>query len=240
MQSPFIPIQAVNFDPSFSREILSKEQELHQSKPIDFQAAFTGCMEMYSDVKSVGEYLNNHQSWFVDCAQPMKVESLRDNGYVLTIGRFGSFGYEVEPKIAVILEEPENNIYNTKTIPVPGEKISSYEVDYKAQMELIEVPLAQGSKGIKDAYKKHKISELPTVITQVKWNLSLKVSVQFPKFIYKLPLGLIQNTGDKVLAEIIRQVSPRLTYKVQQDFHNKYNLPLPSKHGRKFNKVDNG
>jgi hypothetical protein len=41
----------------------------------------------------------------------------------------------------------------------------------------------------------------------------------FPKFIRRLPQGLIQGTGDRVLAQIVRQVSRRLTAKVQDDFH---------------------
>ncbi|MDY7014297.1 MAG: DUF1997 domain-containing protein, partial [Cyanobacteriota bacterium] len=62
--------------------------------------------------------------------------------------------------------------------------------------------------------------------------LQLKVTVNFPKFIYKLPPSLIQSTGDRLLAQIVRQISPRLTYKVQKDFHRSLDLPLPPKQSR--------
>lgn len=70
---------------------------------------------------------------------------------------------------------------------------------------------------------------MPPVITQVNWELHLQVLVQFPRFIYKLPQGLLKTTGDRLLATIVSQVSPRLTTKVQQDFHDCFNLPYPSR-----------
>jgi hypothetical protein len=81
-------------------------------------------------------------------------------------------------------------------------------------------------------------SQLPDCITKVKWQLELMVTVQFPKFIHKLPSSLIQNTGDRLLSQIVRQISPRLTQKVQKDFHLRYELPVPAKHSIKFEKID--
>ncbi|MFP4008109.1 MAG: DUF1997 domain-containing protein, partial [Spirulinaceae cyanobacterium] len=40
-----------------------------------------------------------------------------------------------------------------------------------------------------------------------------------------------------LLAQIVRQVSPRLTYKVQKDFHDRLGLPLPPKQSRLFEQV---
>jgi len=59
------------------------------------------------------------------------------------------------------------------------------------------------------------------------------VMVQFPRFIHALPMSLIETTGDRLLNQIVRQVSRRLTHKVQEDFHTSANLPFPKKH-RKF------
>jgi hypothetical protein len=52
-------------------------------------------------------------------------------------------------------------------------------------------------------------------------------------------MKLIKSTGDRLLTEIVRQVSPRLTYKVQQDFHEQRGLPLPPKSGRYFQRIKN-
>ncbi|MFM6897022.1 MAG: DUF1997 domain-containing protein, partial [Microcystis panniformis] len=40
------------------------------------------------------------------------------------------------------------------------------------------------------------------------------------------------------LTQIVRQVSPRLTYKVQEDFHSSFNLPLPPASSRLFCRLD--
>jgi hypothetical protein len=140
--------------------------------------------------------------------------------------------------MAVILEPPKDRIYDMYSIPVPDYTPPGYEVDYQSSMQLSEIPVHETYPGLKETYKKHKRTDLPKIITQVKWQLHLYVSVEFPKFIQKIPLNLIQKTGDRVLAEIIKQVSPRLTYKVQKDFHDRFELPLPAKIGRRFQRID--
>ncbi len=208
-----------------------------EEKPIHFQAQFVGYMEMYSDQQTVANYLNAHQGWFCRCAEPMKTEAMGDNGYILTVGRFGSFGYNVEPKMAVVLQPSQDGVYLMNTIPLPDDSNLGYEVDYQASMELQEISCELAGEGIEKAYKKQGLSPLPEVITKVQWQLQMNVAVQFPKFIYKLPLRVIQRTGDRLLSQIIRQVSPRLTCKVQEDFHTRWNLPIPPKSSRYLEKV---
>ena len=66
----------------------------------------------------------------------------------------------------------------------------------------------------------------------------MDVAVKFPKFIHKLPFSVIQKTGDRLLTQIVRQISPRLTYKIQEDFHKGQDLPVPAKNSRHLDKVD--
>ena len=206
------------------------------TKPFEFSVGFAGHMDMYADTKTVAKYLNAHEGWFCRCAQPMKVTPLGNNGYVLNIGRFASLGYEVEPKIAVVLDPPQDNLYVMRTIPVPGYDTPGYEVQYKGLMELEEISAAEI---VKASAKKlfGKKQTIPATITRVSWQLDLTVTVEFPKFINKVPANIVQNTGDRLLAQIVRQISPRLTYKVQQDFHQAQKLPLPPKSGRGLNKL---
>lgn len=216
----------------------SQEQlELAEAQPVHFQTHFAGCMEMYSDTQTVAEYLAAHEGWFCRCAEPMKTQPFGENGYILTIGQYGALGFDVEPKMAVILAPPVDGKYDMYSVSIPDEPYMGYEVDYKASMELKEIPLSEAAKGIETVYKKQGLSKLPDVITRVQWELHLKVSVRFPKFIYKLPLSVIQKTGDRVLTEIVRQISPRLTLKVQKHFHDIHELPIPSKEGRRFDKI---
>lgn len=211
----------------------SVELEL-ESRVIGFQSHFGGCMEMYSDAKTVANYLDAHENWFCRCAEPMKTEPIGNNGYILAIGKYGSLGYEVEPKIAIVLDPPLEGVYKMYSIPIPGERYLGYQVDYQAFMRLEEIPSTQAAEGILGAFKKQGLTELPTVVTQVTWQLHLTVMVRFPKLIDKLPMTLIQKTGDRLLSQIIRQVSPRLSVKVQQDFHHRLGLPLPLKNSRQL------
>ncbi|MBD2295722.1 DUF1997 domain-containing protein [Anabaena sphaerica FACHB-251] len=174
--------------------------------PSRFHSRHQDCMEMYAPKEQVAEYLNSHSSWFVRCAEPMRVEPLGQNGYALVIGRFGSFGYEVEPKIGLELLAPQQGKYHIRTIPIPDYQAPGYDVDYNACMELVE--------------------SLPG-ITKVEWELYLTVELHFPRFIQRLPHSLIQSTGDRLLNQIVRQVSRRLTRKVQEDFHQSLGVPFP-------------
>lgn len=184
----------------------SESQEQVTKQPFWFRTRFIGCMELYADADTVAAYLNTHQGWFRRCAHPMKAEPIGENGYAITIGRFGSFGYEVEPKVGLQLLPPEQGVYRIVTIPVPDYTPTGYHVDFKADQVLVEVPLEQATV-------------LGSVMTRVEWKLDLTVSVWFPKFIQVLPSSLIQKTGDSLLAQIVKQVSRCLTRKVQEDFH---------------------
>jgi len=235
MQSQIISSQMIEFDSDRAQ----KDNPLDgaDAKAIHFQTHFEGSMEMYSDGDTVAEYLQSHEGWFCRCAQPMKVEPYTENGYILTVGRFGALGFDVEPKIAVVLEPPQDGQYFMHTIPLPDPTFLGYEVDYQAVMTLTEVSRDQAGEGLEKVYRQQGIDELPENVTKVQWQLNMDVAVFFPKYIHKLPQALIRKTGDRLLAEIIRQVSPRLTFKVQQDFHEGMKLPLPPKSSRHFQRV---
>jgi len=179
-----------------------------------FYGRYQDCMEMFAPAVKVGEYLNSHSSWFSRCAEPMKVQPLGENGYALVIGRFGSFGYEVEPKIGLELLPPDEGIYRIRTIPIPDYQPPGYDVDYRASLRLSE-------NAANSVYT--DIAE----VTKVEWELDLVVYIHFPKFIQRLPKSLIQSTGDRLLNQIVRQVSRRLTRKVQEDFHQSLQIPFP-------------
>ena len=186
--------------------------EVDLQEETKFYGTFSDCMELSAPSDIVAEYLNNHSEWFSRCAQPMKVEPLGENGYEIIIGRFGAFNYEVEPKIGLELLPPQEGIYRIRTIPIPDYQPPGYDVDYRASLQLVE---------------ENTSAESP--ITKVEWELYLNVYVEFPNFIKRLPKSLIQNTGDRLLNQIVRQVSRRLTRKVQDDFHKSLGIPFSHK-----------
>jgi hypothetical protein len=181
-----------------NQKLLTQEQQ-----PISFHGNFESCMEMYTDVQTVADYLDAHRSWFPRSARPMKAYPIGANGYDLTVGRFGAFGYEVEAKVGLDLLPQDQGIYRIQTIPIPGYQAPGYDVDFQAALQLIEAPQDQ----------------VAAPMTHVEWELNLQVTLQFPRFIHAMPRSLIQSTGDRLLNQIVRQVSRCLTYKVQEEFH---------------------
>jgi len=192
------------------------QPDRQQRQPFYFRNQFEGIMTMYSDVETVKEYLNAHQGWFVRCAQPMQAEPIGENSYALTIGRFGALGFQVEPKLGVELLPETEGVYRMETVPLEtADTYYFYTVDYQAELQLIENTSAARS-------------DLSLPVTGVEWTLDLGVTIHFPRFIYRFSKPMVQKTGDRLLKQIVRQVSRRLTYKVQVDFHTRYDLPLPS------------
>jgi hypothetical protein len=195
----------------------SESSKLVQGHPASlFKGSYAGCMEMAADVQTVSLYLDEHRNWFLRCAHPMKAEPLGENGYDLTVGHFGALGYDVEPKIGLNLLPQNQGIYRIETIPIPNYTPPGYDVDFRAALEL------------KELGNSEEVS-----LTQVDWQLDLKVWVSFPRFINALPKRMIQKTGDRLLSTIVRQVSRCLTHKVQEDFHRSLNLPFPDSYNKR-------
>ncbi len=208
---------------------MTEESVRNHTEPTKFYSQYIDSMEMHADVSTVAAYFDEHHSWFRRCAHPMKAEPLGQNGYALVIGRFGSYGYVVEPKIGLDLLPQDNGVYRIETIPIPDYVTNGYDVDFRAAMELVE----KSADEFKDrgSYSNPSTSK----ITQVQWQLDLTVNIQFPRFIHRaLPKQLIQSTGDRLLRQIVRQVSHRLTRKVLEDFHTSHGVPIPSHSKRWF------
>lgn len=220
----FIHVVSVVSDPNYSTP---DEQTWPVSEPTQFHSQFIDCMELYADANTVAKYFDAHHDWFQRCAHPMKVESIGRNAYALVIGQFGSFGYEIEPKIGLDLLPQEEGIYRIETVPVPNYETAGYDVDFRAAMELVEMSPDQ------QIHQELLRSSTIDRITRVQWQLDLAVSIQFPRFIQALPNSLIQSTGDRLLRQIVRQVSNRLTRKVQEDFCKTHGILLP-KRSRKW------
>jgi hypothetical protein len=147
----------------------------------------------------------------------MAVEPLGSNGYRLTLGRFGNFGFEVEPTIALELLPQSEGIYRIITM-LPGGEASGlerlYDVDFNAALSLDEAAESE--------------------VTLVRWQLDLSVWIRLPGVITLLPDQLVQSSGDHLLRQIVRQISRRLTWKVQEDFHASHGLDCPPRRRAQF------
>lgn len=187
-------------------------------QPMEFRSRFVGQMELCGDPRAVIDYLDAHHGWFCRCAQPMQAQPIGQNGYILVIGRYQSFGYTVEPKIALDLLPQREGVYRIQTLPLLEGAPSNYQVDFQAEMQLVETTPTP-----------EQAEPAPAVWTRIEWRLDLGVEIVFPRFIYRLPQSLLQKTGDRLLAQIVRQVSQRLTSKVQDDFHTTLGISPPKR-----------
>lgn len=191
-----------------------------------FEGRYAGHMDMAAPLSTVGDYLNCHRGWFTRCAHPMQVSPISDHGYALVVGRFSVLGYEVEPQVGLYLSPLDHGVYRIDTIPIPGYVPPGYDVDFQAVLTLIEGQDQHQDQTIEgQAPQGHPL-------TQVDWRLTLTVHIHKPRFLNALPQSLIKASGDKLLNQVVRQVSKRLTRKVQEDFHSSYHLPLPDSYHR--------
>ena len=193
------------------------DNELHGANPQVrcYSSHFEDSMQMLARQVVVARYLDDHQSWFERCASPMQVEAIDRQSYSLTLGRFGNFGFEVEPTIALRLLPQQEGIYRIETVRTVPQSLAlrhHYDVDFRAGMRLI-------------PEEEH---------TSVQWDLDLKVWIRLPKVITMLPDQLVQSSGDHLLKQIVRQISRRLTWKVQEDFHAAHGLSCPPRQRAAF------
>ncbi len=202
-------------------EPVAKVGRLKERPLGEFRNTFVGYMDLYSDRETVKNYLNTHQGWFRRCAAPMKADPLGQNGYALTVSRVGAFGFVVEPKIGLHLLPEDQESYRIETISIPNYPAQGYEVDFQAVLELLpKVPNLSLPPQAKD-------------LTSVEWQLELTVTLQFPQFIHGMPKALIEKTGDAILAQVVRQISRKLTANVQSDFHKTIGINLSQDSKRK-------
>ncbi len=183
-----------------------------------YRSQFADVMEMRAPAQTVAAYLDRHEGWFRRCASPMQVTGLERNGYVLTLGRFGNFGFEVEPTIGLELLPQSEGVYRICTVPAerfqPGLR-EHYDVEFNAALRLEE-------------------QSADTPLTIVRWELDLSVWIKLPAVIGLLPESLVQSSGDHLLRQIVRQISRRLTWKVQEDFHATHSLTCPPRRRAQF------
>lgn len=186
-----------------------------------YASTFADLMEMRAPAPVVAGYLDRHEGWFPRCAAPMTVRPLGGDGYVLTLGRFRNLGFEVEPTIGLELLPQSEGVYRIITVPeavVDPALQDLYDVEFNASLRLDEASGSEVSAEDVDRLMAH---------TLVRWQLDLAVWLRLPGMLSLLPESLVQSSGDHLLRQIVRQISRRLTWKVQDDFHASHGIPCP-------------
>jgi len=172
--------ETLNQEPAKDLTQASKQGNVADCPPTSFTNHYVGYMDLLADRVTVMAYLDTHQGWFKRCAHPFKADAIGTTGYAMGVGRVGAFGFEVDPRVGLNLLPPdENHVYRIETIPIPDQEPQGYEVDFRAEMSLQEVPLqAENYPKVDPAI----LAAYP-VMTSVAWDLNLRVTLQFPAFI---------------------------------------------------------
>jgi hypothetical protein len=125
----------------------------------------------------------------------------------------------VQPTIGLELLPQSEGVYRIVTIPLPeGDPALQqiYDVAFNASLQL---ERGEGDQAL---------------ATMVRWTLDLSVWIRLPAVIGLLPEGLVQSSGDHLLRQIVRQISRKLTWKVQEDFHATHQLTCPPRRKARF------
>ncbi len=194
-------------------------QNLRQEITLEWKefslTGYTGYLELNSSAKVVDEYIKNHHYWFPRCADPLKVVAIGQNGYDILVGKYGALKFEIEVRLGLELLPPNSQgIYKINSINLPNYTPPGYGIDFKGSFKLTEIPLQ----------KKNFLSMLgfnreQSVMTRWDYQLDLQVKIKFPKFILRLPESVIKNTGDRIILQVVNEVSRRLSERVKNEFH---------------------
>jgi hypothetical protein len=213
-------------------EVTTPLRESDDPRVRRYASTFADMMEMRAPASVVAAYLDSHEGWFRRCAAPMEVKPIGSTGYILTLGRFGNLGFELEPTIGLELLPQADGVYRIVTVPVPdtpGSLQSLYDVDFNASLRLDQATGSEQSGEI----SAEEVDRL-MAHTLVRWDLDLAVWVRLPSVLTLLPDNLVQTSGDHLLRQIVRQISRRLTWKVQEDFHASHGIPCPPRRRARF------
>jgi len=160
-----------------------------------------GEVDLETSVEDLADYLRHHQSWIHRCFKPLTVQPLGGADYRLQFFRIGGLGFELEPHFAITIWEDPQHCFRLSSLDLPEDEPLPYRVDCQATFRIEE-----------------RVQE-PTAITRVYWGLILKVDIELPGFLQALSRPLVQKVGIKVVNQVTRSMSDRLTHNVCTDFY---------------------
>ncbi|MEN9205145.1 MAG: DUF1997 domain-containing protein [Thermostichales cyanobacterium DRC_bins_46] len=160
-----------------------------------------GEVDLETPVEELAGYLRHHQEWIHRCFKPLKVQPLGNADYRLQFFRIGGLGFELEPHFAITIWEDPLHCFRLTSLALPEDASLPYQVDCQASFRI----------------EQH--SSDPQPLTRVYWDLTLKIDLELPGFLQVLPRPLVQKVGIKVVNQVTRSMSDRLTHNVCTDFY---------------------
>ncbi|GAB4218538.1 MAG: DUF1997 domain-containing protein [Synechococcales cyanobacterium] len=160
-----------------------------------------GQVDLETPVEDLADYLRHHQEWIHRCFKPLKVNPLGEGNYRLHFFRIGGLGFELEPHFAISIWEEPLHQFRLDSLDLPEDEPLPYHVDCQATFRIEQLP------------------DTDRPITRVFWGLVLKIDIELPGFLQVLSRSLVQKVGIKVVNQVTRSMSDRLTHNVCTDFY---------------------
>jgi len=160
-----------------------------------------GEVDLETPVEDLAKYLRHHHQWIHRCFKPLTVQPLGGADYRLQFFRIGGLGFELEPHFAITIWEEPQHCFRLASLNLPEDQSLPYRVDCQATFRIEQLALD------------------PTPIARVYWGLLLKIDIELPGFLQVLSRSLVQKVGIKVVNQVTRSMSDRLTHNVCTDFY---------------------
>jgi hypothetical protein len=181
-------------------------------RSVRIQAGRQGQVAMETEREPLAAYLGEHQEWIDRCFKPLKVFPLSESTYKLQFFRIGGLGFELEPCFGVEIWAEEDYLFRLGSIDLPSDADLPYTVDCQSYFQLRDLP--------------------DSGMTQVNWDLELDIWMELPCFLSAFPHSLVYNVGAKVVRQVTRRMSDRLTHNVCTDYYRSV-----GKRGKKYQVV---
>ncbi len=176
-----------------------------------------GRVDLQTDRFTLAHYLHHHAEWIERCFKPLKVFPLSPETYKLQFFRIGGLGFELEPCFGIKIWPEQNSVFRLSSIELPEEEGLPYSVDCLSYFRLEELDP----------------EPLQEPLTRVHWDLKLDIWMQLPGFLQALPYSLVYRVGARVVNQVTRSMSDRLTHNVCTDFYRSVN-----KRGHRYKIID--
>lgn len=191
--------------------------ETIDKRSVRILAGRQGRVDLETDRLTLAHYLHDHAEWIERCFKPLKVFPLSPETYKLQFFRIGGLGFELEPCFGVKIWPEQDSVFWLSSIDLPEEEGLPYSVDCLSYFRLEELDL--------DSHH--------GPLTRVHWDLKLDIWMQLPGFLQALPYPLVYRVGARVVNQVTRSMSDRLTHNVCTDFYRSVH-----KRGRRYKIID--
>ncbi len=189
-------------------EIKNQPNESTTPTQVEVYASRQGAVDLETDLDRLASHLERHSEWMERCLKPLTVYALSADDYKLQFFQISGLGFSLEPCFGVKVWSEPNYVYCLRSIPLPEDEALPYTVDCWSYY--------------------HLESIVESEVTRVNWKLKLHIVLDLPKFLQALPDSMVYQVGVRVINQVTRTMTDRLTRNVCTDYYQSIGRPKGS------------